>query len=108
MNADDFRDYMLSYLFLRYLSDNYEQTAKKELGADILRWPLMTAARRWRCGMYRIRRTRWNLKTDAPQGAVIIPVYLWASIAEMARTYAAWRFAGYAARGFQIHRRRVF
>ena len=32
MDADDFRDYMLSFLFLRYLSDNYEtaaiQTAK--------------------------------------------------------------------------------
>jgi type I restriction enzyme M protein len=24
MNADDFRDYMLSFLFLRYLSGNYE------------------------------------------------------------------------------------
>lgn len=34
MNADDFRDYMLSFLFLRYLSDNYEQAAKKELGKD--------------------------------------------------------------------------
>ncbi len=34
MNADDFRDYMLSFLFLRYLSDNYEQAAKKELGVD--------------------------------------------------------------------------
>jgi type I restriction enzyme M protein len=34
MNADDFRDYMLSFLFLRYLSDNYEQAAKKELGRD--------------------------------------------------------------------------
>src|SRR5512139_2408069 len=34
MNADDFRDYMLSFLFLRYLSDNYEQAAKRELGAD--------------------------------------------------------------------------
>ena len=34
MNADDFRDYMLSFLFLRYLSDNYETSAKKELGAD--------------------------------------------------------------------------
>ena len=32
MNADDFRDYMLSFLFLRYLSDNYEAAAKKELG----------------------------------------------------------------------------
>ncbi|EAI4351777.1 type I restriction-modification system subunit M [Campylobacter jejuni] len=34
MNADDFRDYMLSFLFLRYLSDNYEQAVKKELGSD--------------------------------------------------------------------------
>jgi len=34
MNADDFRDYMLSFLFLRYLSDNYEIAAKKELGRD--------------------------------------------------------------------------
>lgn len=34
MNADDFRDYMLSFLFLRYLSDNYEAAAKKELGSD--------------------------------------------------------------------------
>ena len=29
MNADDFRDYMLSFLFLRYLSDNYETAAKR-------------------------------------------------------------------------------
>ncbi|MGM5630911.1 type I restriction-modification system subunit M [Apibacter raozihei] len=34
MNADDFRDYMLSFLFLRYLSFNYEEAAKKELGKD--------------------------------------------------------------------------
>lgn len=34
MNADDFRDYMLSFLFLRYLSNNYEKAAKKELGSD--------------------------------------------------------------------------
>ena len=34
MNADDFRDYLLSFLFLRYLSDNYEEAVKKELGSD--------------------------------------------------------------------------
>ena len=39
MNADDFRDYMLSFLFLRYLSDNYETAAKKEL-ARIIHDPL--------------------------------------------------------------------
>jgi len=36
MNPDDFRDYMLSFLFLRYLSDNYEEAAKKELSSDYL------------------------------------------------------------------------
>lgn len=34
MGADDFRDYMLAFLFLRYLSDNYEAAARKELGKD--------------------------------------------------------------------------
>ncbi len=34
MNADDFRDYMLSFLFLKYLSSNYETAIKKELGKD--------------------------------------------------------------------------
>jgi type I restriction enzyme M protein len=37
MNADDFRDYMLSFLFLRYLSDNFEEAAKKELGGEYLK-----------------------------------------------------------------------
>jgi ATP-dependent DNA helicase RecG len=40
MNADDFRDYMLSFLFLRYLSYNYEEAAKKELGKDYPVLPL--------------------------------------------------------------------
>ena len=30
MMADDFRDYMLSFLFWKYLSDNYLKAAKKE------------------------------------------------------------------------------
>jgi type I restriction enzyme M protein len=34
MNADDFRDYMLSFLFLKYLSNNYISAIKKELGSD--------------------------------------------------------------------------
>lgn len=45
MNADDFRDYMLSFLFLRYLSDNYEQAAKKELGA-------LATQKRWHTGLH--------------------------------------------------------
>lgn len=34
MNADDFRDYMLSFLFLRYLSSNYERGVKDALGEE--------------------------------------------------------------------------
>lgn len=34
MNADDFRDDMLSSLFLRSLSDNDETAATKELGKE--------------------------------------------------------------------------
>ena len=50
MNADDFRDYMLSFLFLRYLSDNYEAAAQKELGKDYpetLLQPQITPLQRW-------------------------------------------------------------
>jgi type I restriction enzyme M protein len=36
MDADDFRDYMLSFMFLRYLSDNCEAAAQKELGLNLL------------------------------------------------------------------------
>ena len=35
MNADDFRDYILSFLFLRYLSDNYEEAVKRNWVAII-------------------------------------------------------------------------
>ena len=32
MKADAFQDYMLSFLFLYYISDNYLDFVKKELG----------------------------------------------------------------------------
>jgi type I restriction enzyme M protein len=88
MNADDFRDYMLSFLFLRYLSDNYEQAAKKELGSD---YP--TAVN----GEGRPSLALWY-EQNAPDVAeferqmrrkvhyVIKPDYLWASIVHLART----------------------
>jgi hypothetical protein len=37
MDADDFRDYMLSFLFLRYLSDNYEAAARRSWAATTRR-----------------------------------------------------------------------
>ena len=88
MNADDFRDYMLSFLFLRYLSDNYEAAAKKELGTD---YPALGEEE---------RHTPLALwydanKEDVPDFEkqmrrkvhyVIEPQYLWSNIAELART----------------------
>nr|BFF40324.1 type I restriction-modification system subunit M [Tenacibaculum mesophilum] len=93
MNADDFRDYMLSFLFLRYLSDNYEASVKKELGSD---YPDNTP-----------KDVMDKLGTKVPLGIwyaenpndiepfekqmrrkvhyVIKPEYLWGSISELAR-----------------------
>lgn len=88
MNADDFRDYMLAFLFLRYLSDNYEAAAKKELGAD---YPQLEPEDRLSPLSY------WyaDNAADTPEFEkqmrrkvhyVIEPQYLWSNISEMART----------------------
>ena len=88
MDADDFRDYMLSFLFLRYLSDNYETAAKKELGKD---YPALPPDDR------RVPLALWyaNNPDDVPAFEkqmrrkvhyVIQPTHLWNSIAGMART----------------------
>ena len=91
MDADDFRDYMLSFLFLRYLSDNYETAAKKELGRD---YPDV-------CGDTRkVPLALWyaNNVDDIPEFEkqmrrkvhyVIQPAHLWNSIANLARTQNA-------------------
>jgi len=93
MNADDFRDYMLSFLFLRYLSSNYEESAKKELGRDypktdsniISEFGVITPLQLW----YE------NNFDDIPEFEkqmrrkvhyVVKPNHLWSSISEMART----------------------
>ena len=91
MDADDFRDYMLSFLFLRYLSDNYEAAAKKELGPD---YPQLEAEDR------RVPLAVWYAgnQSDVPEFErqmrrkvhyVIEPLHLWSSIAHMARTQDA-------------------
>ncbi|KUY20029.1 type I restriction-modification system subunit M [Elizabethkingia miricola] len=88
MNADDFRDYMLSFLFLRYLSDNYEASAKRELGSDYPQLPdndHRTALSVW------YKKNPEDVKEFEKQMRrkvhyVIEPDYLWSNIAEMART----------------------
>jgi type I restriction enzyme M protein len=87
MNADDFRDYMLSFLFLRYLSDNYEAAAKKELGRDYPAAALESLASplgRWyeeNPGDMEAFEAQMRRKIHY----VIRPEHLWNSISEMAR-----------------------
>lgn len=88
MNADDFRDYMLSFLFLRYLSDNYEAAAQKELGADYPK--LAVDDRRSPLAVWYAQNPDDTAEFEKLMRRkvhyVIQPAYLWSSIAEMART----------------------
>ncbi len=88
MNADDFRDYMLSLIFLRYLSDNYENAARIELGneypapeKDDSRIPL---------SLWYDENPEDTSEFEAQMRRkvhyVIRPEHLWSNIAEMART----------------------
>lgn len=94
MMADDFRDYMLSFLFLKYLSDNYVEFAKKELGTDypdiknivkeeteIVKSPLQIwyAANPEDIDLFEAQMRK-------KIHYVIKPKYLWDNIAENART----------------------
>jgi type I restriction enzyme M protein len=93
MNADDFRDYMLSFLFLRYLSGNYEAAAKRELGPD---YPDLPDNALERSGASTPLQAWYE---DNPKDVaefekqmrrkvhyVIQPPYLWNNIANLART----------------------
>ncbi|MFT4574794.1 MAG: type I restriction enzyme M protein [Marinomonas primoryensis] len=89
MNADDFRDYMLSFLFLRYLSDNYETAAQKELGRDYpkladedKRAPLTVFYQ----DLEDEDKAFFEKQMRRKLHYVIEPSHLWTSIAEMART----------------------
>lgn len=80
MMADDFRDYMLSFLFWKYLSDNYIEAAKKELGADF-----KTSLQQW----YRENHKDTLLferQMKRKVHYVIEPQFLWDNITELART----------------------
>jgi type I restriction enzyme M protein len=88
MNADDFRDYMLSFLFLRYLSDNYEASAQKELGSDYPK--LDRDDRRAPLAVWYAQNSDDTAEFEKQMRRkvhyVIQPAFLWSSIAEMART----------------------
>ncbi|WP_431137388.1 type I restriction-modification system subunit M [Psychroserpens mesophilus] len=88
MNADDFRDYMLSFLFLRYLSDNYETSVKKELGSDYPK--LDEEDSRTPLSVWYQDNPEFIVDFEKQMRRkvhyVIEPAYLWNSIAELART----------------------
>ena len=93
MMADDFRDYMLSFLFWKYLSDNYSKSAKKELGPD---YPDVTKEQLETLGISTPLQLWYNQNPDdtflfekqmkRKIHYVIEPQYLWDNIVELART----------------------
>ena len=91
MNADDFRDYMLSFLFLRYLSDNYEAAAKRELGPDYPDLPdvlALTGASTPLQAWYEDNPedvAEFEKQMRRKVHYVILPPYLWNNIADLAR-----------------------
>ena len=90
MNADDFRDYMLAFLFLRYLSDNYEQAARKELGRDYPDPNAIGNGGRSSLTVWYEQNPGDTADFEAQMRLkahyVIRPEHLWASVAHMART----------------------
>ena len=93
MNADDFRDYMLSFLFLRYLSGNYEAAAKRELGSDYPDQPedvlersgASTPLQAWyEDNPNEVAEFEKQMRRKVHY--VIQPPYLWNNIANLART----------------------
>lgn len=94
MNADDFRDYMLSFLFLRYLSFNYEEAAKKELGKDYPKSPskdnrvdfiVPPPLKIW-YDKNQEDIEDFEMQMRRKVHYVIKPKYLWSNVTELART----------------------
>lgn len=85
MTADNFRDYMLSLLFYRYISARYEAAARIELGGDLPEdkplkvWYLENEADVKEFEDMMLKSTHYIIK----------PQYLWSAIYELARTQDA-------------------
>ena len=82
MTPDNFRDYMLSLLFYRYISKRYEEKVRQELGGDL---PAEKSLLEW----YKdnegdvVEFEDMMLKSTH---YIIKPQYLWSAIYELART----------------------
>ena len=93
MMADDFRDYMLSFLFWKYLSDSYIIAAKKELGPDYPETPkdvMNTLGVTTPLQIWYNENPNDTLLFERQMKRkihyVIEPQYLWDNIIELART----------------------
>ena len=93
MNADDFRDYMLAFLFLRYLSDNYDAAAKRELGKDYPDPDAIGNGGRTPLSVWYANNpgdvVAFEKQMRRKAHYVIKPEHLWTNIAHLARTQDA-------------------
>ncbi len=82
MTADNFRDYMLSLLFYRYISAQYEAAARRELGSDL---PNDKSLLTW----YKENENDVQEFEDMMLKSthyIIKPQYLWSAIFQLSRT----------------------
>lgn len=81
MTADNFRDYMLSLLFYRYISKRYEEAARRELGSDL---PADKSLQDW----YKENESDVKEFEDMMKKSthyIIKPQYLWSAIHELTK-----------------------
>lgn len=82
MTPDNFRDYMLSLLFYRYISARYEAAARLELGSDLPEdKPLYVWYKENEADV-----TEFEDMMLKSTHYIIKPKYLWSAICELART----------------------
>ena len=86
MDADDFRDYMLAFLFLRYLSDSYEDAAKEIMGKDYPeKQDAFTPLKQFYQANNQPTIDAFETEIHRKMHYVLLPDHLWQHIAELAR-----------------------
>ena len=85
MTADNFRDYMLSLLFYRYISKRYETAARTELGSDLQKE--MTLQDWYKANEADVKEFEDMMRKSTHY--IIKPEFLWSAIYELARTQDA-------------------
>jgi type I restriction enzyme M protein len=107
MNADDFRDYMLSFLFLRYLSEQLRGGGKEGTGSG-LPGPQRDRQRRENAAIRLVQEQPRDVAAFEKQMQrkvhyVVKPQYLWGNIVHLAKTQDE-KLLDTLQKGFQVHR----